>query len=294
MRIGMFAADPLLGGRPGVQDVLDSFRWCDQAGLHSAWVPHVPWTLDAFVAATLGATVTERVEIGTAVVPLYARHPLGCTQESLSVSAVSNGRFTLGLGPSHAVVAEKWYGESYSNAVEHVRDYVRATLTFMAAHGPVSYSGTRYRSDTLLMVPDAQPPSIMLAALGPRMLRFAGEECAGTITWMGDVRTHAEHIVPRIVAAATGRPAPASSPACRSACATTSTPVGSGRRGCSALTPTFRRTARMLERGDASGPADVCLVGPESAIRAELRRYEDAGVTAAVRDGVRPGVGRRA
>ena len=103
MKIGIFVSDTG-GERTGVEELQRRAQWVEENGFTSAWVPHIPWSLDALTALTLASNVTERIELGTAVVPTYPRHPLALAQQALSVQAASNGRLALGIGPSHPVV----------------------------------------------------------------------------------------------------------------------------------------------------------------------------------------------
>jgi alkanesulfonate monooxygenase SsuD/methylene tetrahydromethanopterin reductase-like flavin-dependent oxidoreductase (luciferase family) len=110
-------------------------RAAEAAGFASAWVSHIPWSLDALTALTLAAGATERIELGTAVVPTYPRHPLSLAQAALSVQAASGGRVTLGIGPSHPYVIETMYGLTWDRPAHHTAEYVQA-LRACFATGP--------------------------------------------------------------------------------------------------------------------------------------------------------------
>lgn len=294
MRIGIFVSNTSPGGST-IDEVVAKARWAEESGLASVWVPHVPWSLDALTSLALVGPHTRRIELGTAVVPTWSRHPYGMAQQALTTQAACGGRLLLGIGPSHPMVAEGWYGASYAGVIHHVREYVAVLEACFAAQaeanatgggpgrlgGTVRHVGERYRVDSMLHVPGADPVPIYLAALAPLMLRLAGERAAGTITWMGDERAHAEHVVPRLEAAAraAGRETPR---------VIAGLPVGvcddrdEGRAtaerlyGVYSQIPTY---ARMLARGDARSPADVAVVGNEVQVRERLRAFERAGVT---------------
>jgi len=227
------------------------------------------------------AQVTERIELGTAVMPTYPRHPLAMAQQALSVQAACGGRLALGIGPSHQVVIENMHGLSYARPYTNTREYLEVLERAFAGPGQVHFEGDEYRVNALLDVPGATAPSILLAALAPRMLRLAGSRTAGTITWMTDERSVAEHIVAHLSAGATdaGRPAPrvvAGLPiaVCDDAAV--------GRERAARIfsvyesIPTYQR---ILATGDARGPADVAIVGTEAQVRARLESFRDAGVT---------------
>ncbi len=256
-------------------------RWVEEQGFTSAWVPHIPWSLDALTALVLAAEVTDRIELGTAVVPTYPRHPLAMAQQALSVQAASGGRLTLGIGPSHPVVVEHMHGLSYARPFTHTREYVEVLERAFAGPGQVHFEGTELRVNALLDVPGATPVPMLLAALAPRMLGLAGSRTNGTITWMADERSIAEHVVPRITAAAldAGRPRPrivAGLPVAVCDDAAAGRERAEQLFGVYSAIPTYER---ILATGDAAGPADVCVVGTERAVRSRLEQYRDAGVT---------------
>jgi F420-dependent oxidoreductase-like protein len=280
MRIGMFIVETGSSRTP-IDELLKNARWADQAGLATGWLPHIPWSLDALSAATLAGPATERLEIGTAVVPTYPRHPLALAQQALSAQAACTGRLTLGVGPSHPVVIENMFGLEYARPARHVRAYLEVLDAAFAGTGQVDVENEEYRVHAMLDVPGASTVPVLVAALAPLMLQLAGERTDGTILWMADERAVGEHVVPRLVAAAhaAGRPDPR---------VVASLPVavcddGDAARERAAQLfalygeiPTYRR---ILDRGGATGPADVCVVGDEAAVEARLRGFRDAGVT---------------
>lgn len=281
MRAGMFVGDSSMGSSCTVDELEAEFRWADEAGLDSVWLPHIPWSLDSMSAAAIGGRVTTRLEIGTAVLPMYARHPLSCAQEALTVNAACSGRFSLGIGTSHAVVGQKWYGQPHERMIDYAREYVGLLAAAMAAPGSFGYEGEIFRTESLLMIPGATAPTVLLAALSPLMLRLAGEQAAGTITWMADARALADHVVPRIRDAAqrADRPEPrilGGLPICI---------CDDEAEGLARAEHVYRHYAHipsyaaMLERGDARTPGAACLVGPESIVSDRLARLEAAGMT---------------
>jgi F420-dependent oxidoreductase-like protein len=277
-----------------VDQVLADARWCDDTGLHTGWVPHVPWSLDALTAVALAGRVTDRVELGTAVVPTWSHHPYALAQHALTAQAACGGRLLLGIGPSHRSVAEGWYGADYDGVIHHVREYVgvleaadRAQADANAGRGlgqmggRVHHEGERYPVESLLGVPGAEPVPIYLAALAPLMLKLAGERAAGTITWMCDESAIATHVVPRLTAAAeaVGRPVPrviGGLPVAVCADRGQGLAAAEARYGGYRDIPTY---ARALARGESGSPAEVAVVGTEEQVVERLRGYEAAGVT---------------
>jgi alkanesulfonate monooxygenase SsuD/methylene tetrahydromethanopterin reductase-like flavin-dependent oxidoreductase (luciferase family) len=127
------------------------------------------------------------------------------------------------------------------------------------------------------------PLPVLVAALGPVMLALAGEHADGTVLWMADERSVAEHVVPRITKAAdnAGRPAPrivAGIPVCLCAAKEVDAARERANRilGEAEVSPNYQR---LLDYGDARDVGDICAAGDEEAILARMRRFADAGVT---------------
>ncbi len=294
MRIGMFIAETGAQGST-VDALVAQARWADQNGIHTGWVPHVPWSLDALTALALAGRETERIELGTAVVPTWSHHPYGLAQHALTTQAACGGRLLLGIGPSHQSVAEKWYGASYEGVIHHMREYVgvldacsaaqaEANATGGGPHGMggvVVHEGEQYPVDAILDVPGATPVPIYLAALAPLMLKLAGERAEGTITWMADEHTHRTHVVPRLREASetAGRPMPrviAGLPLAVCDDLEAGLAVARRRYGMYRDIPTY---ARMLARGESGAPEQIAVIGTEAQVAERLERYEAAGVT---------------
>ena len=107
-----------------VQRLIDDITFAEDAGFSTVWIPQVPDDFDAMTAATLGGVATDRIEIGTAVVALQSRHPVALTQQALSTQAVCEGRFTLGVGPSHHWIIHEMMGLPYERPAALVRSYL--------------------------------------------------------------------------------------------------------------------------------------------------------------------------
>ena len=278
MRIGIGIGD--IAGQPAdVDGLVAQARRAEADGFASGWFAHI-MGIDAIMAATLCARETTRIELGTAVVPTYTRHPGVMAQQALSAQAVARGRFTLGIGLSHQIVIEGMFGLSFAKPYSHMREYL-AVLAPLVRENTVSHAGEEYRVNLSLAVPGAQRCSILLAALAPRMLALAGGAADGTITWMTGPRTIREHTVPRLAEAAAkaGRPAPR---------VVVGLPIAVTRDVAAAresaakqfqvygMLPSYRA---MLDREKVEGPADVALVGDADAVRAQLAGIADAGAT---------------
>src|SRR5262245_50117760 len=169
IRIGVGVADP---GGVALDALVGQIVAAEQAGFQSVWIPNI-FAADAMTLAALGGRATKKVEIGTAVVPTYSRHPLYLAQQALTTQAACSGRFALGLGPSHQVVIENMLGLSYAHPARHVEEYTRV-VTDLARTGKTSFTGEVFRVNASLQIACGAPPPVLLGALGPRMRRIAG------------------------------------------------------------------------------------------------------------------------
>jgi F420-dependent oxidoreductase-like protein len=255
----------------------------EQAGFTSLWVPQIPDDFDALTAVTLMGQVTERVEIGTAVLPIQSRHPIAMAQQALSTQAACNGRLTVGLGPSHHWIVEDMLGLSYDRPAHQVRTYLEVLAAAFAGPGPVDVENDVYRVHNPLDITDITPTPILLAALAPLMLKLAGELASGTILWLADERAIGDHVAPSIAKAAAdaGRPEPrivAGVPValCRDDEVDAARERANVLLGHAEYSPNYQR---LLEHGDATDVGDILAAGSEAAVLARLQRFRDAGVT---------------
>ena len=257
--------------------------WAEEAGLASVWVPQIPDEFDAMTAAALLGEVTTRVEIGTAVVPIQTRHPVATAQQALSTQAVCEGRFSLGLGVSHHWIVEDMLGLSYDKPAKAMAAYLDVMDRALAGPGVVDVENEQWRIHNPLDVTDVAPTPVLIAALGPVMLRIAGERTDGTILWLADERAIADHVVPHLTKAAegAGRPAPrvvAGVPVCLCGNDEVDRAVERTNRILSEaeVSPNYQK---LLDLGDARNVGDLLAAGDEAAVERRLRSYADAGVT---------------
>jgi F420-dependent oxidoreductase-like protein len=283
MRIGLMIGPEKGRHRDKVAQLGADALEAERGGFTSIWVPQIPGDFDALTAITLMGSATERIELGTAVLPIQTRHPIAMAQEVLSNQAVCRGRFTLGLGTSHDWVIEGVLGLPYERPAALMRSYLQVLNAALAGPGSVDVENDDYRVHSPMDVTDVGPNRVLLAALGPVMLRIAGEHASGTILWMADERAVAEHVAPRITkaAAGAGRPAPrvvAGVPV--TLCARDEVDDARARAnrvlGHAEFCTNYQR---LLDRGDATDVGDILAAGDESAIVARLRAFRDAGVT---------------
>jgi F420-dependent oxidoreductase-like protein len=157
-------------------------RTAERLGYDSVWVTHGLGRDSFLVLAAYGAA-TSRIRLGNGVVPIYPRHPVTMAQAALTLSEMTDGRFRLGIGVSHAASMEDMLGLRVVEPLHAMREYV-AVLRGALGDG-ADFSGRHYRARWSMAVPRRPPaPPIYLAALSTKMLELAGEIADGAILWL--------------------------------------------------------------------------------------------------------------
>ena len=276
MRIGL-----ALGGGDGesIEAAVDKIVEAEADGFSTVWLAHI-FSLDALTVLALAGQKTSRIELGTAVIPTYPRHPHALAQQAATVNAAVGGRLALGLGRSHQLVIESMFGMTYDKPIAHMRDYV-SVVRALASDGACAVDGKAYRVNASMNIEGSKPFPILIGALMPKMLELCGELCDGTLTWMSGAKHLSENIVPVLnkAADAAGRAQPrvvCSLPIC-----VTNDPAGARQKAAALFEiygqlPVYRA---CLDAEGAAGPADVALVGNEEEVNAGLARLADAGAT---------------
>ncbi len=248
-------------------------------GFASGWLPQSR-SFDALTALAVIGREVPGIALGTAVVPTFPRHPIVLGTQALTVNAAVEGRLLLGIGLSHKMAVEGSYGISYDRPARHMADYLRILLPLLH-DGKVDVAGETLVGRAQVDLPGAQPCPVLLAALQPRMLRLAGSEADGTITWCTGPVTLEKQIVPLITAAASvaGRPEPRVVVALP-CCVTDDEPDGRTKadqqlHGYGQI-PVYRA---VLDIEGAATPGDVSIVGNEAQVSAQLARLEEIGAT---------------
>ncbi len=279
MRIGI-----MLGATQGPDATLEGLaqhaKQVEERGFDSLWLAQV-LGLDAITCLALLGGQTSRIELGTGVVPTHPRHPFALAQQALTAAVASQGRFTLGGGLSHKLLIEDMLGLSYEKPARHMREYLEVLGPLLRGE-PADHEGEVYRVKGSVMINQAPTPvPVLVAALGPAMLRVAGRLSQGTITWMTGPKTLESHIAPTIREAAkeAGKPEPrivAGFPI-----AVTDDVDGARRKAAEmfALYGTLPSYRAMLDREGLAGPGDIALLGSEEQVSAALDRVAETGVT---------------
>lgn len=283
MRLGV-----MIGAERGdmarkVAKLVSDIQWAESAGLDSAWMPQVPNDFDLLSMVALMASNTSRIELGTAVVPLQAQHPIALARQALSVHAISGGRLVLGVGPSHHWIVRDMLGLPYDKPAAYTRDYLQVLNAATSGPGYVDVENDSFTVHNPTVLGADTPMPVLVSALGPVMLQIAGEHADGTSLWMADEKAIGEHIAPKInkAAAEAGKPAPrivAGIPV--TLCANSEIEEAKDRANrVLAEAETSPNYQRLLDRGEARNVGDLLAAGDEESILKRFKQFADAGVT---------------
>lgn len=264
-----------------IDEVTRQAGWAADVGFDSYWVSYVAG-VDPLVALAVAGQVVDGIELGTSVVPTVGRHPIALAQLARTTQQACGGRFTLGVGPSHQIVAEALYGEPWARPLQRTDEYLQALVPLCDGQ-PVALDGEQVTAHMTLEIP-ADPVPVVLAALGPRMLALAGRTTTGTHLGQTGPKTIAAHTAPIIRQAATdaGRPEPRIIALINLCVAETDADramvreaASAGAAGYAAL-PSYRA---MLDREGIADATDLVLIGSIDEIAEGLATYAQAGAT---------------
>ena len=275
MELGIF------GSSRNIDDLKKQVQEANTLGYSTFWTPQI-FNLDALTALAVIAESVEGIRLGTSVIPTYPRHPMMLAQQALTVNQVSNGRLDLGIGLSHKPVVEGMWGISFDAPVGHMSDYLQILMALLH-DGTISYGGKHLTSRGGIDVPADAPP-VLVAALGPQMLKLVGRVADGTVTWMTGPETIRNHISPIINAAAeeAGRPVPqviAAVPVCITSDCDIAEEYAKRDFGFYGDLPSYRA---MLEREGLANSWDIALSGSFEEVAEGLQKYSDSGGTQVV------------
>lgn len=251
------------------------------AGFQAAWASQI-FGHDALTALAVAGASVEGIDVGTAVVPVYPRHPQVLAAQALTVQSATNNRLLLGIGLSHQMVVEGCWGMSFDRPARYMREYLSALMPML--HGQAAaLDGEVLKAVTFgpLDIPDVTPPPVLVAALAPAMLKLAGTVADGTATWMTGTQTIATHIVPTIAGAAeaAGRPAPrivVALPVCVTDDPATAKAAIDADYAIYPSLPSYRA---MLDLEGANTASDIGFVGSAEQIREQIGALAAAGAT---------------
>jgi 5,10-methylenetetrahydromethanopterin reductase len=280
MRIGINGSSLMALGRP-TSEIVAHAAAAEADGFSTYWVAQLA-VPDALTVLAVVGGATERIELGTAVIATWPRHPLMLAAQALTTSELCDGRLALGIGLAHKSSIEGSLRIPFERPARNMDEYLSVLLPALRDRS-VDFTGEIWSgaADAVGGPPDVPTPSVLLAAMGPRMLDLAGGRTDGTILWLSGPKVIEAEIAPALVAAAdrAGRPAPrvvASVPVC-----VTDDPDPVREVIAAILVdyndfPSYRR---VMDLEGVAGPADVSLVGDEATVAAGLERFAAAGTT---------------
>jgi alkanesulfonate monooxygenase SsuD/methylene tetrahydromethanopterin reductase-like flavin-dependent oxidoreductase (luciferase family) len=205
-RVGVFIQPP------NAVEAQSWIREAEQAGVHQIWMD---WgagfaeTLTLFAAALVQ---TERIRLGTSIIPTYPRHPLVMAQQALALHDLAPGRFRLGIGSGHRLFMKHWYGLTTPSPQAYLKEYLEIVRTILW-EGSIDYHGTFFQvvvNREMYPFPRQAPIPLLISAIGTRAFQLAGEIADGALSALCPVPYLLDEALPalRAGAEARGRSAP--------------------------------------------------------------------------------------
>jgi alkanesulfonate monooxygenase SsuD/methylene tetrahydromethanopterin reductase-like flavin-dependent oxidoreductase (luciferase family) len=190
-KVGVF-----VGPGRSIEKGIERARLVEALGYDSAWVIQVS-DREATIVAAAFAGATERISIGTGVLPVYPRTPVVMAQTAATLDELSGGRFILGVGPSHKVTIQAWHGMELTKPLQTIREYVEAVGAILRGE---QYFGEIYKTAFQFTgyEPVRRDLPIYISCLSPKMCELAGEVADGAILWMCAPSYIGKVVVPHI------------------------------------------------------------------------------------------------
>jgi len=176
------ALGSFIGVGKSLETAMQRAELAERLGYESVYVTHIAGR-DSLTTLMAYAGRTERVALGTGVMPIYSRTPVATAQSFATLDEYSGGRAVIGLGVSHRPVVESWYDQTIEKPLRDMREYVGIVRAILRGEDPPD--GERFRSAFHFMGYDVRSDlTIQLAGLSPRMLRLSGEIADGVVLWL--------------------------------------------------------------------------------------------------------------
>ena len=161
-------------------DILAAIERAEQLGLHAAWMTTGGARPDSITIFAAAAVRTQRIKLGTSIVPTFPRHPMVMVQQAQVVAQLAPGRFRLGVGPSHRPMIESM-GLPFTSPLGHLREYVHI-LKALLQQGSVDFDGTYLKAHA--SIPEPLDVPVLASALQRGSFELCGEEADGAISWI--------------------------------------------------------------------------------------------------------------
>lgn len=257
----------------------EAARFAQDAGFDSFWISHATGVDPVVALACVAADVPDLGEVGTSVTPLYGRHPVALAQIARTAQNALEGRFTFGVGASSKHQAEKALGLSWDRPFSYTREFIDALEPLLAGEA-ADVTGAQVSAHAALAI-DAPPTPILLAALGPRMLRFAGGRLQGTTLGQCGPKTISSYVLPhlRAGAEAAGRGDPRVMALVRICVTDDHAGAKALARQISARYQAIPSYAAVTAHEGLDDPSDLHLIGGWQEVLDGLAAYAEAGAT---------------
>lgn len=253
------------------ETLLRDFERAEAEGFDTVWIGQV-FAHDVLTLFAMAGGRTRRIELGTSVIPLPTRHVTTLAQQALTTQLATAGRLCLGLGAGHAMILDKKLGLPSDRPLARTREALDVLRPLLRGEY-VKYEGEFERSRVDTLVPGTTPPSVILAALGPRMIELAGERTDGVTLVFAGPDFIEEHVAARLP---DGKRIVASVPVMLTDEVAAMSASTDEYTAPSMALPPYRRTmaSQGLER-----VSDLAIVGDEATVVAGLERLEASGAT---------------
>lgn len=188
-------------------DAVNRIIEAERAGLQQVWLSQGgSGGAETLTIAAMAAVRTTRIRLGTAIVPIYPRHPLVMAQQALAIHDLAPGRLRLGIGPSHRPIIEGSYGLPMPSPLAYLREYV-SVLRGLLNEGTIEHHGTFFNVRATSRT--ASIP-LLVSALGQKAFHLAGEISDGALSWVCPVPYLLKEALPSLQtgADAQSRPVP--------------------------------------------------------------------------------------
>lgn len=277
MRISINGSSELI--HSDVSRLVEHAEKASSDGLSGWWLAQTG-LVDSLTVLALAGARTAGMELGTAVNATFPIHPTALAAKALTSQAAVGGPLTLGLGVNHAPMVEHTWGMSFDKPIRHVRDYL-SCLQPLLETGAADYAGDDYTARFESPRPTTRTPGLVLAAMGPQMLKIAGARTDGTILWMTGEKAIATQIAPIVTDAAAEADRPAPRIVCSLPISVTDDEGGMRDFVGQVLArygelPSYRA---MLDLDGHKGPGDAMICGDEASVRQQLDALRTAGAT---------------
>ncbi len=179
-----------------LETALQRVERAEALGYESVYTTHIA-ARDSLIVLAAYASRTQRIRLGTGVLPIYSRTPVATAQAAATIDEFSGGRMVLGLGVAHQVTVENWFGSTIGKPVPEMREYAGAVRAMFRGEDPPA--GERFPTRFRFMEYAARPDlPIYIAALSPAMLRLAGQIGDGVMLWLCNPEYIREVVVPEV------------------------------------------------------------------------------------------------